>query len=191
MGAEQYLVRDYELFDKDKKESIDHILANYIKSNPIIRITWKEVKPKQTDFWELTFDEIIRLKEAFQNNEFESAIKICYDITDHQISTAKLFSIFSAYKWIQEELTKILEVEKREFGREYTIEEINAGVKDFDRFGFSIIIDKVSELFKKDEDEVLEYPYHKVFHKLALDNQKNKYINKLQENANRKTSRNR
>jgi hypothetical protein len=183
---------DYEKLSIENKTLIDYTVSRNLKSNSKLRLYsgLEVLKPKATDFFILSWSDIIELKLAVSEGNIFEALKIVYEISDFQFNKIEMFNGFSVYKWVIETLKKVIELETENLAHEYSQEELNAGVEELQVFGYINVLDKMTKGNILKYDKYLKMPYSKIFRKMCLDKTRYEITKSLQENASRKSQTN-
>ena len=187
-------IKDYQLLDFESKELIDFTIKENLKSNSILRlkklIGIKEIIPKQSSLWNLTWSDIIELRESIKDQNLFEPLALMYGINENQFFKLSVFNAFSTYKWIVEQLKEISDLEKQELGHEITQEEKDAGVEALQDFGYIVAVDglAIGNILK--HKQILQLNYSIVFRKMCLEKVTNEIKKQYQENVSRKNQRN-
>jgi hypothetical protein len=184
----KYFLNQYENLPTDLKEMIDFTIQENLKSNPELRLYGglSIIKPKQTNFWVLSWSDIIELKDAISESNILAAFKIIYAINEKQFKRIELFNGLAVYKFIIESVKEIIKIENQELAHELSIEEKDAGAEKMQEFGYSATLDGLTNGDLRLYDEYLNMPYSKIFRKMCLDKTRYDINKQFQENASRK-----
>lgn len=183
-------IKDYFLMQDKDKGYIDFIIKNALKPNSILRINKMELQPKKNDFWDLSWGDLIELRELVKEKNISKVIEILYQVKEFNFYKLEVFNCFSVYKWVVEQLNEISKIEAQELSSEPTIEEIEAGVEMLNEFGYTVSIDILANGNILEYDRILSKPYHVIFKKLCLNKTKNEIQKNYIDNVSRKNKRN-
>jgi hypothetical protein len=182
-------VEDYATLENEVKEFVDEVIKDSIKPNKTLRVKKKEVQPKEEDFWQLTWSDMIELREEIKDMNMIEAIQVVYNIDKDEFLSLDIFNAFAVYKWITDQLKTIGEIEAQELRYEPTAEERSAGVDELNEFGYALTLKSLTKGDKTKDSYYLNLTYAEIFRELCMD----KRINEVQQNmikdANRKAKR--
>lgn len=163
----------YSKLSGERKELIDYTIQNSLKSNPILRVRKlfriRHLKPKETNLWMLTWNDIILLKRYITEKDLISFLKLMYGIEEKQFMKLDAYNVFATWKWINEELKKLSEIEVQELEEDIPDELKDAGIEQMQRFDYTPALDKMAGGDLTRYDEFLKLPYAKIFRKLVMD----------------------
>ncbi len=205
MGSKSYNVNtifknrpglmDYPSLTPEVKEVVDYTIEHSLKANPVIRLkarrlSTKEVHPKQMNFWDLSWSDIILIRDAIEKKEIFEIFKIVYNLTEIEFVRMDLFNAFASYKWITNQLREISEVEAERLASEYDEEEKAAGAEEMQEFGYSVILDSLAggDLLKY--SKYLKINYTKIFRKMLMEKTRYEINKQMRQNASRKSQTN-
>lgn len=187
------IIAHYPFLDNDMKELIDYTIKDSLRANEVLRLKTlfriKKVKAKNSDFWFLSWEDLLLIREAVTDQNMLEAFKIVYGINEKQFVLLDVFNAFSAYKWIIDKLKEMAEIEKQELGGEMPIEEKEAGAEALIEFGYTVTLDSLADGDVLKYDEILKKPYAVIFRKMCLDKTNNEIKKNYSENASRKNQR--
>ncbi|WP_233881867.1 hypothetical protein [Tenacibaculum piscium] len=182
-------IGEYTLLKGKSKETVDAIVKS-VKSNNSLRVGKFNVKPKQFDFWNFSWGEIILLREAIEIQDLQQVMYLVYGVRASKFAQINIYNCFAIYKWINEKLKEITELEIQELGGKVTIEEEEAGVEMLNAFGYSVSVDVLAGGDILKHEEVLAKPYIVIFKKLCLNKTKYEIQKNYAENARKKNKTN-
>lgn len=183
-------IAEYGLLPKPLKDFVDDIITDSLKTNPVARVKGKNRKPKQVDFWQLSWNDMLELQEAVMQMHLETVFYLVYGLTENEFLQLPVFNAFACYKWIKEQLTEIAKTEADILGGEPTADEKNAGVEELSQFGYANNLDMIAGGDVLKYDDILMKPYAVIFRKLYMEQVKQEIQQKYLENVSRKTKRN-
>ena len=172
-------------------------LIDYIKPSSTLRVKrmltnipvpfgWEERQPYALDLWQATWNDILKMREAFGDGRPHDAIKILYKIDDKDFGRINLISFFSVQKWTIACLQKISEVETKELSGELTEEEKAAGVGGLKKFGYAVSLDLLANGDVLKYEALLHLPYLLIFRQLCLIKEKNEINRRFLDNSSKK-----
>lgn len=182
-------IKDYISLEGIVKNDVDRVI-NVLKPNKILRFKTFQIKPKKVDLWDLSWSDLILLKELVNSKNISGVIDLIYHVKEIKFIELDVFNCFAVYKWISEQLEEIAKAEIQELGGEATIEEKEAGVEMLNEFGYSVSLDVLTGGDMTKEEEILSKPYHVIFKKLCLNKTKSEIQKNYIENARRKNKTN-
>lgn len=182
-------VKDYIKLSEEDKEFVDYTIRNSLKSNSILKVGFKKKQPKELDFWELTWEDLIMIRNYVSENNMEGALELLYDVKPNRFFKLDLFNCSSVYKWINEQLLEINKIEKKELG-EPTEDDKNAGVEELQKYGYYVALDVITKENMLDEEKTLKIPYKQIFRKLCLKKDRADIQRNHSENVSRKNKAN-
>lgn len=173
----------FERFSKEEKEFVEHIITNYVKPNPILRvpgiIKTKEIKPKKDSFWNLSWQDILMIRKSFKQENMFETIRIVYGISEKQFMTLEIFNVFASLKFITSQLEILRNAEEERLQSELTAEEIEAGAEELQEYDYYNSL-KAMEPDLLKHDELLKLPYSIIFRDMAH----SKLLNDIKKNHN-------
>ncbi|MCG8212939.1 hypothetical protein J2Q11_08625 [Tenacibaculum finnmarkense genomovar finnmarkense] len=178
-------IGDYIYLKDDARDTVDSIIKS-VKSNSILRVNSYKVKPKELSFWNFSWGEIVLLREAIQLQDLQQVMQLVYGVKAKMFSRINIYNCFAVYKWINEQLKEITDLEVQELGGEVTLEEKEAGVEMLNHFGYSVSVDVLAGGNILKHEEVLAKPYIVIFKKLCLNKAKIEIQKNYAENARKK-----
>lgn len=181
------MLADYANLPIDAKEIVDYTIRETLRSNPELRINRKLIKPKQNNFWFLTWSDIIELRLAIANQNMFDVLKLVFKINEKQFMKLELFNAYAAYTWVANHFKLIIDAEISELASELSEEEKDAGAEDLQEFGYTVALDGLAKGDVLKYNDYLLQPYSKIFRKMCLDKTKYDINKQLQENASRKS----
>lgn len=181
---------DYAHLKPKVKELVDYTVENSVKENPILKVGRKKVKPKQFDFWQLSWNDIVLLRHHLKDNDIEACLKLIYSISDSDFIKLQIFNCSACYKWIASKIKEINEIENANLGEEPSEEDKAAGVEKLEPFGFSVSLEQLTKGDSTKEDYYLNQPYAKIFKKRCLQKTLTDIQIQKNKNASSKTKRN-
>ncbi|WP_228853258.1 hypothetical protein [Aegicerativicinus sediminis] len=178
-------IKDYPFLDDQTREYVDYIIQNSLRANPILRVGRKKVKPKQMDFWKLSWSDIILLRVYVGDKDIKAVNELVYGTSEKDFLKLQLLNSSACYKWVVDQLNHIAEIEKQELGDSVNNDLKEAGIDRLNEFGYSATLDELAKGNLLIYDQWLELPYMKIFRKLCL----NKVKGEIQKNHNEIVSR--
>lgn len=184
----------YSKLSGERKELIDYTIEHSLKANPILRVKkWfrtQDVKPKQQNLWMLSWNDIILLKKQLSEKDLLGFLKLMYGIDEKQFSNLDIYNVFATWKWLNEEMKKLIETEIQELEEDLPDELKDAGIEQMQRFDYAPTLDKLTGGDLTRYDEFLKLPYAKIFRKLVMDKVVREITETYKENVSRKTKTN-
>ncbi len=188
----------YSLLNGERKELIDYTIENSLVANPVLRVNrffkTRYLKPKQENLWLLTWNDIILLKKYINQKDLLGFLKLMYGIDEKQFIKLDAYNAFASWKWITNEIKKLVEIEVQELEEEIPDELKDAGIEEMQRFDYTPALDKMAGGDLTRYDEFLNLTYAKVFRKMVMEKVLREINEKYKENVSRKNqinSRNR
>jgi hypothetical protein len=178
---------EYPLLPQEAKEIVDYTIKETLRGNPELRIKGKVIKPKQMNFWSLTWSDIILLRLAITDQNMLDVLSIVFQIGEKEFMKLELFNAYAAYIWVVNQFKAIIDAEIEQLASELSDEEKDAGAEDLQEFGYTVALDGLTKGDLLKYDDYLMLPYSKVFRKMCLDKTKYDINKQLQENASRKS----
>lgn len=182
-------VKEYLTVENSIKEKIDEVIKA-VKPNMILRSGKFQLKPKQEDFWDLSWGELILLRKYIEEKNISTVMYLIFNVSQEKFFELDVYNCFAVYKWINEQNKEIIDLEIEELGGAVSIEEKEAGVEELNRFGYTVSLDVLANGNILKYDEILKKPYHEIFKKLCLNKTKNDIQKNYIENARRKNKAN-
>lgn len=188
--------RMYQYLDMepDAKDFIDDVIKNYVKENPVLRTRkWflkKNVGPKEVDFWNLSWKDIVMIRIAFNESNLFDVMNIVYGINQKQFLKLEILNVFACYKFITEQMKMIETAEEERLSSDMKDEDKEVGAEELLEYGYYNSLRAVCPDLLKQE-EYLKLPYSIIFRELAISTLINNINIKKQENAARKNRVNR
>ena len=184
----------YEIKSSSKNrsdiDSIDAIIKDGLAINSKIRIGSKELGPKYSSLWEMPWDDKIELEHFIKSADMVSVLMKLYPINGNQFLKLNVFNCFACFKWIQDQLTQIAKIEERELASDPSTQDLDSGIENLSRFGHLPSLEAICKTFNVIEDEVMKWPYQKVFMRLAYLKTKADIQQNLMNNAKRNAGKN-
>lgn len=162
------LISEYDVLPHDVRKFVDKLIQTSLKSNKILRVDGKNKHPIKQSLWLLSWNDIILIREYVIERNIVEVLKIIYKLSSEKFNTLDLFNCFAVYKWINEELEAIANLEKQELYDEPTNEEKEAGVNKLQEFGSDVTIDNLCNGNPIIEEIMLKKPYIVIFKRLCL-----------------------
>lgn len=184
-------LKTYALIKNDEKEFIDYVLKNSLKPNSTLRIGRKKLKPKQLNFWKLSWNDIILVRHHVSNKNMQAVHKLIYGITDKQFIKLDVFNCAACYKWVVNQVRMINEIESNELDSEMSSEDKAAGAERLGQYGFNVSLRGFRGDDITKDKELLQTPYEKIFKEICIRDTISDINQQKAENARRKNTRNR
>lgn len=180
--------------DHEQKELLEYTVKNNLISTCEIRVRKffkvKTLKPKQTNLWLLTWNDVILLRKYLEQNDLFSFLKLMYGLNEKAIVKLDAFNSLAAWKWLNEEMKKMNEIEVQELEEDVPDELKNAGIEEMERFNYEPVVDKLAGGDITRYDEFLKLPYAKIFRKLVMEKVIREINQNYKENVSRKAKAN-
>lgn len=186
---------EFSLLSENKKAKYD-VLISSIKSIQVIKIKrdkiWQTIYPKSKDIWELTYSDIIELKDTINNlseskisetDFINEVIRIVYRLPEKDILNIDCLAYFNCTGWVTDQLIQMMEVESAQLKYEPNEKLKAAGVDKLDILGHYPTIKALMKSNNQTKEEVLSTPYNQVFMDLCHDNIISEINKKLVENV--------
>lgn len=157
----------YVELDKKSRAFVDSIIKNGLKSNMVLRVGKKEVNPIKESFWSLKWRDLIHIRNLCESGDLYNVFEFVYNVNEKKFNSLDVFNCFACYKWINSQLKSISDLEKQELSHSFSQKELDAGVKELERFGHYPGLNTLTGGDITKEDEVLDMPYSKVFMKMC------------------------
>jgi len=187
-------VLHYNSLSPEVRELVDYTVKESLKPNPVLRVTamirTKMIKAKSESFWNLTWNDLVLVREAVKENEMADVFRILYGIDEKQFLKLDMFNAFSVYKWVTNNLMEMAEIEVQELGGDVDPEMKEAGADQLIEFGYMAAVDSIANGDILKHKEILSKPYAVIFRKMCLDKLNNQIRKTYQENVSRKNQRN-
>jgi hypothetical protein len=199
MGKQQFKIDnlkiiDYVRLNPKHRGLVDYMVKEYSKPNPLIRVNSlfkiKHIKPKNDNLWMLSWSDIIELKQAINDKDILTVLRILYQLSEADFVKLNAFNCFSAYKWCVESLKEIYDAEIERLEEDIPDTLKDAGIEELEEYGYVPALDRLANGDITRYDEFLNMPYAKVFRKLAMDVLTRKINEKYQENVSRRNKTN-
>lgn len=155
------------------QEYVQYIIK-HLKPNKVLKIKDRKADPKVGSLWNLSWMEVIQIQEAFeeQENKLFDILSIVYDIPEDGFLNCDIFSFFSAYKWIVEELKDIEKKYDEMFGDiEMSDEDKAAGAEQLSKYGYSVALRAFTKGDVTKNKSVLSLPYIVIFKEMCLNSE--------------------
>ena len=178
-------IKDYISLEGIVKNDVD-IVITVLKPNMILRIKTFKIKPKKVDLWDLSWSDLILLREMIKEKNISGVLELIYSVSQEKFLELDVFNCFAVYKWINEQLALITKEEIFYLNDEPTQKEKDAGIDDLNEFGYTVSLDVLANGNILEYDNYLRKPYHQIFRKFRLNKTKNEIQKKYIDNASRK-----
>lgn len=186
-------VDDYLSMHIDEKDFIDEVVKNYVKSNPFLRTRRRfrihNLEPKEMDFWNLTWNDIVMIRHGFSTNNMLDVFKCVYNINEKQFLKLEILNAFAVYKFMTEQMNKIEAAEHERLSSDMKEDDKEAGAEDLLEYGYYNSLRAVCPNLLEQKD-YLKLPYSMIFRELAISKLISDINTNKQENAARKNKRN-
>lgn len=169
----------YPKLKGEDKAIVDSIIADNLKSNPVLRVGKDEVPPKNISFWFLKWNDVINLQNHLSKNNFMEACKLVYNVSDKDILKTSMFNFFASYKWIQERIIEIVNAQNNDLSREPTPQEKKAGIEDLAQFEHYATLHNLTGGDDTKNEFYLDQEYWKIHRTLKLNKVKSTISEKL------------
>lgn len=161
---------EFEKFSDEEKQIVEHMVKNYVKPNPILRkykyFMILKVKPKQDNFWNFTWEEILMLRNSFKKENMYETFRVVYGVTEKEFMMLEIFNVFSALKFITDQLEVLRAAEEERLHSELTPEEIEAGAEELQEYDYYNSL-KAMEPDLQKHNGLLKLPYSIIFRDMA------------------------
>lgn len=184
-------LKEYSEKPSTERRWIDAIIQNAMASNPKLRIKGKEIEPVVSTLWDLTWEKKLDIEHYIKKGNLEKVMELIYGISDKQFISLNVFNCFACFKWVQDQLKQIAEVEQIQLSRDPSGEEMDAGLEEMIKFGHLPALESICEAFNVKEEEVMQWQYAKVFMRLCYLKTKADIRQNLMNNAKRNAKGNR
>lgn len=166
--------------------SLENDVGKALRENPVLRVGKRALRPKEEDFWQLRWSDLIELRQLWKKGDRIGMVKLIYGVSDRQMARVRLINYLAVYKWVFARLLEIAKKEEQELGGDPSAAEKAAGIEDLKRFGEAIALDELAGRDLLKHKKLLEKPYAVIFRKLCMDKCRSLIEKKLIENAGRK-----
>ncbi|WP_194141091.1 hypothetical protein [Flavobacterium hungaricum] len=191
--SSRLMLTQYSGLSKEVRDFVNYTVLDCLKLNSQLRLRGvfksKVVKPKQDNFWFLSWSDIIELRMAIVDENMFEVFKIVFGITEKDFIKLEMFNAFAVYGWIAKQVSEMIKIEFQELSNDLTDEEKNAGAEELQEFGYSLTLDVLTKGDLLKSDDWLRIAYAKIFRKLCIDKKRYDINKTLQENASRKLKR--
>lgn len=178
-------IKHYPGLDDQEKFFVDYTIKNSLKANSILRVGRAKRGPKESDFWQLSWNDIILLRMHLGDTDLKAILELMYRVSDKEFANLNLLNASAVYKYVAECIDAINRIEKEQLDDEPSSEEKDAGVDQLNDFDYSVSLDVLAAGDILKYDELLAKPYSVIFRKLCL----NKVKGEIQRNYNEIVSR--
>jgi hypothetical protein len=166
-------LREYTNLNDDERRLYDLIIKS-MKPRKVIEVNhgfgFHEKAPKHQSIFEYSWSDVISFKQALSEMEgyalFKELVKIAYGVN---IDSVNCLDAFNCTEWIITDMEQLVKVEQENLSGEMDDKLKNAGAQELERFEHYPSIDALTGGDITKEDEIMAYPYHRVFMKLTLD----------------------
>ena len=156
-SIEELTVEQYAALE-DK--SIVDVILSHVKPLKTLKTRICEIEPRKPSLSDFTLKEVIYFKNKFQSGEVEEVLYHVYGIKT--IETANVYSVASSLKWLESEMLRIQENEKRLSNEKDSEAWKQSGIERLGGFGeYANLFMLAKDLTK--EDDILNMPYYRVF----------------------------
>ena len=156
-SIEELTVEQYAALE-DK--SIVDVILSHVKPLKTLKTRICEIEPRKPSLSDFTLKEVIWFKNKFQAGDIEDVLHYVYGIKTTE--TANVYSVASSLKWLESEMLRIQENEKRLSSEKDSDTWRQAGIERLGGFGEYTSVFMLSQDITK-EDEILGMPYYRVF----------------------------
>jgi len=156
-SIEELTVEQYAALE-DK--SIVDIILSHVKPLKALKTRLCEIQPRESSLSDFTLKEVIWFKNKFQTGDIEEVLHHVYGIKT--TSTANVYSVASSLKWLESEMLRIHENEKRLSSDKDGEAWKQSGIERLGGFGEYANLFMLSKDITK-EDEILNLPHYRVF----------------------------
>jgi hypothetical protein len=178
-----------------ERKYVDELILKSIKPNRVLRKkpqdwytkTFKgfvPVLPIEPDIWQTKWGVLIQLRKALVDKDLFKVLELVYGISEKDYLHLELFNVFSAYKWLTDQLVIIRNAEEERFNG-LSNEETEAGAEELRKFDYYGSLRSICPDLLK-QDDYLDLPYAVVFRELAYIQKENEVKKRLHEIEQRK-----
>ena len=153
-----YSIYELSMLDQDSRDE-------YVAIGLSLTSDGRELEDLQTIEWGKVKEIQGLLHMEFDIEAMAQACNIIYDI--HRPDAMKWNELFPLYNFIIEGLVKIEKLEER-LKYEPSIQELSAGIEEFNQFGIFVTIDRLAVGDPLRYDAITKLPYNIIFSKLLL-----------------------
>ena len=147
----------------------------------------EQAEPKDLLFFgdiiKKTFGEVKDWQQLFADKEYFIKFLAMFD---EKLLLLDVFSFFAFYRYVESEVIRVSDIERKLLSHEPTADEVAAGLDRFNIFGVVIQIDNLAKGDILKWDKVRELPYEYCLIKLSLDKASNDFQKNYQELMNNK-----
>lgn len=159
-------IKDYISLEGIVKNDVDRVIT-VLKPNMILRIKSFELKPKKVDLWDLSWSDLILLREMIKEKNISGVLELIYSVSQEKFLELDVFNCFAVYKWINEQLNELYKVWSENLHTEPTQKEKDAGVENFNDFGDYATLETLTKGDSLKDDYYLNKPAHYIYRKLC------------------------
>lgn len=176
-------VMEYLLLDD--RSAHDAIVDNAINASHVLIYNKRRVEPKYKSLWDFSWSDITAIRNYISNGDILNPLCIVFQFKEEKLLTALFFNCISAFKWIVEELERIGKVEELKLKNEPSQKEIDAGIEELNKYKELITLDMLTNGDPTKEEFFLSKSYREIFMRVCMHTDKNKFQQKLIDNASR------
>lgn len=156
-SIEELTVEQYAALE-DK--SVVDVILSHVKPLKTLKTRICDIEPRKASLSDFTLKEVIWFKNKFQDGGIEDVLHYVYGIKT--TDTANVYSVASSLKWLESEMIRIHENEKRLSSEKDGEAWKQSGIERLGGFGeYANLFMLAKDLTK--EDEILDLPYYRVF----------------------------
>ena len=156
-SIEELTVEQYaELEDK----SIVDVILSHVKPLKTLKTRICDIEPRKPSLSDFTLREVIYFKNKFQSGDIEEVLHHVYGIKTTE--TANVYSVASSLKWLESEMLRINENEKRLSSEKDSETWKQSGIERLGGFGEYANLFMLSKDITR-EDAILNMPYYRIF----------------------------
>ena len=171
MGIERISLGEYLQMEEPEEMKI---LIENVKPNSIIRYKSIEKKPRYNYFWQMQWGELIQIREVITDNIFEP-IEITHGFKLGALLSVPALNVFACFEWISEQLKALSEAENQRLNSKPTAKQIDAGIEDFQEFGYANSLRSLRGNDVTKDEALLKTPYGIIFRELVMNKTENQY----------------
>ena len=144
------------------KEDVDVILEFLTPLKELIRANGEIIKCNEDSMSDFTFKDVIFFKNSLKEQNVNAVLFKMFDVKEEELGDISVYSLTGVYKFITEEMDRILTNEKRLSSKKDSETWREAGIERLEAYGeYANVFMLAGGLIY--EDQILSMPYYRVF----------------------------
>lgn len=196
MGFKRFVLKritigSYSKLTGRQRALVDYTIENGLKENHRLRKGFRRLEPKETDFWNLSWSDMILTWRYLEEKNIFELLKLHYPkLKEKDFTKLDIFNAMACYKWIAGRTQIINNAMKNELHQEPTSEEKGAGIDNFSRFDYLPTLKQLCNNDRTQYDFMLAKKFSFIFREMALIKEEINFNRNYRNIVSRKSKRN-